>query len=481
MTGLFESIYILAAFLAGVAAVGALIFLTLASRGLSTKAFPIILFLIALGGTASVLLSGRNLSLVGTGLSITLETGSLGRWVNRAFIMMIGGLCLGVVINFFVCRMRLPTQGRTLFYGFLTFYITQSFLPSIFGTKPAFEHNQLYPLLVMVAAYLSERPTPVQFQSFSKWIFFALMVISLAAAVAMPSVTVQQHYQGWVPGLNFRLWGVASHANLLGPSALTLLLLEYLQPTRNRPLQALVVISAITVLVLSQSKTTWMAGLLCLVVLAIYRKLPEWSLLLRGGIRKAPLFVILQMIVPLLGAAAILVAALTIDMGRLAGHIMVSDIGANLETASGRSLIWATALSEWNHNWLFGYGPLIWNDEYRLQHGMFSYAFHAHNQVLQSVSMGGGVALIGMIVYVWLLVSYALRASHATKGTSVAMMLVVLIRCFSEVPLPQHAMFSLDFLIHTMLFMILVLHASPVQPAKQPISPERMPYAKATP
>jgi multisubunit Na+/H+ antiporter MnhE subunit len=90
---------------------------------------------------------------------------------------------------------------------------------------------------------------------------------------------------------------------------------------------------------------------------------------------------------------------------------------------------------------------------------MFTYAFHAHNQVLQTVSMGGGLALIGLLVYVWLLVRYSIRAASSTKGVSVALLLILLLRSLTEVPLPQHAHFSLDFLMHIVFFMILVLNA----------------------
>lgn len=452
------SIYIAIALFLAIGVITAIVTSVAIGRHRGKLLLPMILTLLLAGGAVGVLLSGRDLAYARLAVVISIfETGWAERWVSRGFIAMIIALCIGVIVGKFVAREPFPIEGRSLFFGFLLYYITLSFLPSIFGTEPAFLHNQIYPLLVMTAVFLCERPTPEQFYSFAKWLLFAFMVASLLVAVAMPDMAFQQDYHGWIPGFDYRLWGLASHANLLATPALTLLLLEYLQPTRNRWYQTLLVLCALSALVLSQSKTTWVAGLLVLGFLVAYRKVPELGRALRGK-GEIPLSSVLYLGSLLLGLLVLATALVFVDTDRLIDSIMASDIGEGLETASGRDLIWTTALEEWGNNWLFGYGPLIWGDLYRFQHGMFTYAFHAHNQVLQVVSMGGGIALFGLLVYVWLLLRYAVRAAAATKGVSVAMLLIVLVRSLSEVPLPQHAVFSTDFLLHAVLFMVLVLN-----------------------
>lgn len=453
------SVYIAIALLLAIGVITAIVSSVAIGRHWGKLLLPMILTLLLAGGAVGVLLSGRDLAYAGLAVVISIfEGGWIERWVNRGFVAMIVALCIGVIVGKFVNRQRFPIQGRSLFLGFLLFYVTLSFLPSVFGTEPAFLHNQIYPLLVMTAVFLCERPTPEQFYSFAKWLLFAFMAASLLAAVAMPDMAFQQDYHGWIPGFTYRLWGLASHANLLATPALTLLLLEYLQPTRSRLLQALILLCALSALVFSQSKTTWVAGLLVWGYLVAYRKVPELGEAMRGK-GEIPLSSVLYLGGLLLALLALATSLVFVDTDRLIGGIMASDIGEGLETASGRDLIWETAFQEWEKNWLFGYGPLIWGDLYRFQHGMFTYAFHAHNQVLQVVSMGGGVALFGLLVYVWLLLRYAIRAAAATKGVSVAMLLIVLMRSLTEVPLPQHAVFSTDFLLHIVLFMVLVLNA----------------------
>ena len=453
------SIYIAVALLLAIGVITAIVISVAVSRRWSRLLLPMIITLLLAGGAAGVLVSGRDLSHAGLSIVISIfESRGGAVWVNRSFIGLIVALCLGALVGKLISREHFPIQGRSLFFGFLLYYITLSFLPSVFGTEPAFLHNELYPLLVMIGVFLSERPTPEQFHTFSKWLLFSFVAASLLAAVGLPDLAIQPDYHGWIPGFDYRLWGLASHANLLATPALTLLLLEYLQPTRNRLLQILLILCALSTLVLSQSKTTWVAALFAMSYLVAYRKVPELGRALRGN-GPIPLSSVFYLGSILLALLALATALVVVDTDRLIDGIMASEIGEGLETASGRDLIWATALQEWGNNWLFGYGPLVWGDLYRFQHGMFSYAFHAHNQVLQTVSMGGGFALFGLLVYVWLLLRYAIRAAAATKGVSVAMLLIVLLRSVSEVPLPQHAVFSTDVLLHILLFMILVLNA----------------------
>lgn len=470
------AVYLSIALLLAIGVITAIVTSVAVVRHWSRLLLPMIISLLMIGGAVGVVLAGRDLNYSGLATVIAmLEPAGTGRWINRGFVALIVALCIGVIVGMFVNRQPFPVQGRTLFVGFLLYYVTMSLVPSVFGTQPAFLHNQIYPLLIMAAVFLSARPTPVNFAVFAKWLFFAFILGGLLAALAKPDLVLQQNYHGWIPGFDSRFWGLASHANLIGPAALTLLLLEYLQPTRNWLLRSVLILSGVLVLVLAQSKTTWMAGLLAMGFLISYRKIPELVEALRTG-GQIPLSTVFYLGGLLFGLLGLVTALLVVDPDRLIGSIMASDVGSALETASGRDLIWSTALEEWKNNWFFGYGPLVWGDLYRFQHGMFTYAFHAHNQFLQTVSMGGGFALMGLLVYVWLLITYSVRAASSTKGVSVAILLILLLRSLTEVPLPQHAHFSLDFLMHIVFFMILVLHDRKTghpQVAVETVGPDR--------
>ena len=461
MFAFFVSLYLILALLLAVGLIVALVSSVAFKRRFEQNSAWLLIALLMIGGAMGVIFSGRDLSMVGSALAmLDIEDFGRARWVNRGFILLVLALSFAILIDAMLSRTKLPRPGRTLFLAFLAFYLTQSFLPSAFGTKPAFLHNQLYPLIVVTALYLAPRPDPERFQALSKWLLFALLLGSLVVTAIKPGFALQSHYHGWLPGLDVRLWGLASHANLIGPPALTLLLLEYLRPSRNLLLRAAVWLTALTVLILAQSKTTWAVALLCLGFLMFYRHLPNWSRGLHGGIGQASAAGMLQLLAILFGVAVLLVGLVAIDPGWVLDKIMASEVGTGLETASGRAQIWDTALDEWRRNWLFGYGPLIWGDYYRFQHGMFTYAFHAHNQVLQTVSMGGAGALAGLLIYLITLLRYATRSARATKGVTMAMLLILLVRGLTEVPLPQHSMFSTDFLLHCILFVLLLSQGS---------------------
>ena len=84
-----------------------------------------------------------------------------------------------------------------------------------------------------------------------------------------------------------------------------------------------------------------------------------------------------------------------------------------MTTLTGRTEIWAVALQTWKANPLFGYGAAMWDDEFRRAVGM-DFAYNAHNQFLQSLSVAGGLGLAGLLVYTLVLFRYAFAANTAT-------------------------------------------------------------------
>jgi O-antigen ligase len=165
--------------------------------------------------------------------------------------------------------------------------------------------------------------------------------------------------------------------------------------------------------------------------------------------------------VPLMGkatvllvcACAALLAAIFVDPGPIVDRFLESRAGDQLLTLTGRNVLWAIAIEEWSRNPLFGYGPSMWDPEYRRSIGLF-FAFSAHNQFMQSLGAAGAMGLIGLLIYLCALAIYALRATNASRGLSLALLVVVLLRCLSEAPLSTNTLFNGDLLTHLLLFSV---------------------------
>jgi O-antigen ligase len=82
------------------------------------------------------------------------------------------------------------------------------------------------------------------------------------------------------------------------------------------------------------------------------------------------------------------------------------------------------------------------------------HAVSAHNQFLQTLSVAGTMGLIGLVVYLGVLVRYAIRAARPSRGLSVAFLILVLLRCVTETPLQLESFLSGAFVTHLLLFHI---------------------------
>jgi O-antigen ligase len=237
-----------------------------------------------------------------------------------------------------------------------------------------------------------------------------------------------------------------------------------MQPYRRWWLRCPVILVTLTVFIVAQSKTVWVAGVLLVPVLVWYRIAKP-----RGGVDIRFVLVLIML------ASAVLLAMLVLDPVRIWDKIAMSREGADLTTLTGRGQIWVVAINEWLHNPLFGYGPEIWGPVHRQRIGM-QFAFSAHNQFLQSLSAAGVFGLVGLLTYLWILGRSALRVATATRGVSTALFLAILFRCMTETPLTLGTFFNGDFLTHLLLFMICMqgaLHSS----AKKTIPSRRLAFA----
>lgn len=435
-------------------------FLSLESR-FARWTLPAVPLALCLGMAASSLLSGRNLKFASTDIrSIASLEGAGGGSIMRALTAIVLALCFAKIVSM-PMRSRLsraePVGGQALFVTLLLFFLSTHVLSAVFGAQPAFVHNSYYPILVFAAFFMARTEGTERSIDALKQGLLLVMLGSLVVAVAMPSLAVQTDYPGWIPGFKIRLWGLGSNANSIGPLALLLALLLFYRPYGQRWVNVIAILSLLAVFVLSQSKTVWAAGFVCLLILMLYGRGRDE----RGHVR--PVFVLGMLLL----ALAVILGVALVDLERIANKIAATKMGGELSTLTGRSTIWVEAWRTWMANLWFGYGPEVWGPLHRARIGL-PFAFHAHNQLMQSLSGAGLFGGTTMLAYLVCMLAASLRAAAQTRGVSIALAIVMLARVMTEAPLELDGLFIGETLIHLAWFMVVLVPYARPAPAAQP-------------
>lgn len=441
------------------ALVGLGVFLKVES-GIKRWTAALLLPLMVLGIALSSGLSGRDLKYAGVNVELAVfgaAQGSVG--ILRLLTAVLMGLCAAAIVSRgFRREAAVHLGGQVLFYAFILYYVANNIVNSLFGTLPFFSHHTVYVLFVFAAVYLSRADPFERFVRLAKWSLFGLMLGSLVAAVALPSLAVQPDYKGWIPGLHSRLWGLGSNPNSIGPLAFVLILLELLQPASRRVWRFAVWVSALAVLVFAQSKTAWAAAIALMPLLAWHRVGRQPG----GGIKMGFALVLV------FGLLVLTLGVIAAGPERIADRIAGGQIGSDVSTLTGRLNIWAAAVRAWQENPLFGFGPLAWGPYHRALIGLPN-AFSAHNQFFQALSTAGSLGLLTMLVYLGTLAVLAWRASAQTQGVSLALFLFIFVRCITEAPLSAGTLFNGEIVTQLVLFRLLLEYLSQQEPQAAPV------------
>jgi hypothetical protein len=418
---------------------------------------PALYFLILVNNLFAPLLSGRDI-LSPDGLA---RPSAAGKWFTRMIIVSTLTICAARLVAAAFSHENRGTRGGVLFAAFWVYFLTAIVLTSALGTHPEFKHDQYYVPFLFAAVYASRTQDPEMALRFAKVGLFVFLLASCLVSLVAPELTIEPNYHSWIPGVTWRFWGLEIHANSMGPLALVYLLVALHQPFESRWLQRLGLVLGVAVLVLAQTKTTWIAAMITVPLL----------LVLRNGAWGAAALSLLSLS-GLIGIALLVLPALGVSLEALSE----TQQGYEASRFTGRDVIWSLALQEWMRNPLFGYGISMWDDAYRLQIGM-DHAVSAHNQFLQTLSVAGGIGLIGLVVYLGTLVRYAIRAARPSQGLSIALLILVLLRCVTETPLQLESFLSGAFVTHLLLFHLAVACGQPA-PSPAP-APRLVPAASA--
>ena len=422
--------------------------------------FYAMIFMVAL----ATLLSSRDLSIV----SFSLEEGAatprnpIIRWSQPLVSLLMLTVAGERIISFWFRREKTAFPSPGLLAAFGLFWLCTVAAPAFLGAHSFISHDYAYPLIIGIAAIMAtgiERD--LAFQAARN----ALMVFMLAGLLLIPfqpGLVMESSYtQGLLPGVP-RLAGLAAHAVSLSVLALLGLICLMASPYRQTWLNRLAWAVGLIVLFLAQSKTAWISFVLCWICFVAVRDGGNfWR---RAGNAARPEVGIASILGLMLAVVAIGMVLIFGDLGTRMDAFFNSSEGAQLASFTGRDKIWAIAYDEWQRNPVFGYGPLIWETEFRISIGMPN-ATHAHNQFMDTLSRSGTVGAVALVVYGVVLMCLSVRYAKQSKGITLALFILLGMRSISEVPLSLFG-YGPEFITHLLLLIALAVAANEVRSRK---------------
>lgn len=399
------------------------------------------------------LLSGRDVT--STNLTLVEPPPSARHPVLNVVQPLVSLLLLTVAGERLISRWLQRSQagyGPTLLMlSFVVFWLGTVAAPALLGAHPEMSHNYAYSLIIGMAATLAtgaERDQAFQAARNALLLFMAASLLLIAVA---PTLVLDTAYrQGLLPGVP-RLTGLAAHAVSLGILGQLGLLCLLAYPYRRVWLNRLGWLIGLTVLFLAQSKTTWVSLILCtLCILGVRRGPVVWRQMGDPVRPEAGMLTIVGFMLAVLGLSLVLMFG---DLGARLDMFLRSSEGAQLASLTGRDQIWAIAWQEWRQNPVFGYGPQIWEADFRISIGMPN-ATHAHNQFMDTLSRSGTVGAVALVGYALVLLVLSLRHARASRGMSLALFVALALRSLSEVPLSLFG-YGAELLTHLLLLMTL--------------------------
>lgn len=423
--------------------------------------FPgtLVVSLIGLGLVLIPILSDRNIIVFSetSGAQLAGTRTMADVWITRIMTIGLVVVAFGEIWRNFNNK-ALSGGQKTLWLAYVGFILMTGLVPAILGTRPTFMHSMIYAPLILTALYFMKGYSPDQFLKHVRIVVGVILVLSLVAAVIRPSLAIERPYSGFLPGIDFRLWGVAAHPNALGPISVLYLVLLIRERALGYKLILYVSLGLLT-LILAQSKTAWISALVIFGFLFARYYLSELGAAFSGRLKNTNVTTVaLGLVSVILFSVVFLFAYVFFDPASWMYHLLSGKEMESLSTLTGRTHIWQLTLAEWEKSPIFGYGPGLWDVQYRMEKGLL-YAGQAHNQFVQTLGESGTFGFLGLLIYIVVLLKMALRYSSATQGVSLALFLVLMVRTVSETPFRNYYVLDAVFLMHITLFGYLILLA----------------------
>ena len=446
----------LAAFVLALLSTMAIVIVAGAGFRWPARMFSYLMLFITSTSIATTILSGRVLAFMDENLVVSSEADVGSTLSTKLLLMAVIGcsvaLCAAWPFNFknykasfdrFNSRMLKAPDDITI--AFVVFYVAYSIFPILFGQRYYFHINLIYPLFTYIALFLWVRLSSTDPVIVGKQCLGLIIFSSLIAAIVAPQLVFQPGYIGLIPGFDSRFWGMTSHANALGAVASMFLVLELAEPSARAWLRTSILSAAGLTLVLTQSKSSIAAAFVGFLIIFCWRLLNRSNKAIADSTRGSlvPITLLGGSIISILVGGTFLMFFDTHILDGLQGHLDARAVG-HLSTATGRTLIWDAAINGGLQNPLFGQGGGFWGPENRLRLGLAT-AATAHNLFLQIFSRSGFVGLAALLVFLYFLIRYSVRAAKPTRGGSIALLAVFLMRSAFEANIQLNTLLSAEF------------------------------------
>jgi len=409
-----------------------------------------------------VLLSGRDLSQVYMELAgLTQSTRSwIMPWLQRLVSVVLLIISVERIANHFA--QERPVPSAPLMWAFVAYWVCTVASPSLLGAHREISHEYVYPLIIGCAALLVTTQEIGKIVDTTRDALFVLMLLSVILVPFWPSLVLDESYtQGLLPGVP-RLGGLAPHPVAMGLFAQLGLLLLTARPFNKRWLTVCAWILGLGVLFFAQSKTAWIAFVLCSATMLVVRQGGNaWRRL--GDPREGAFGIVLCLGVMAAGVAVLALFLFT-DMGGRVSDYLDTEQGNQLMTLTGRDQIWAVAWDEFHSNPWFGYGPGLFDDDFRMAVNLPN-ATNAHNQFMDTLARSGVIGAAALVAYAVVLMVLSFKYAKRTAGLSAALFVALALRAVSEVPMMLFG-YGTELFGHLLLLVTLSAAASMKVPLK---------------
>lgn len=406
---------------------------------------------ILLKQAVGVAFSNRIVSL-DTALAAVESSNPAISWFNR----MLSLIMVIVAIERIIHSLNQPAKkfnaaATWLIIIFIIFWLTNALSPAFFGSHTNITHEYLYPLIFGIAALLVSFPGSRRVLDVFRDGTFIFLIVGLILIPIKPGMVMDTSYtQGFIPGLP-RLAGLAPHANSLAILTQVFLLCLWVRPFQVVWINRSALTVGVIVIFLAQSKTVWLSFTVSALCILVARQGPKlWRNFGHTRQKEVSISIIMVFITCILGVG---IAFLFGDLSGKIDHFFSSTEGAQLTSLTGRDKVWAIAFEEWHRNPIFGYGPTLFDAEFKQLIGMAN-ATHAHNQFVDTLARSGLVGATGLVIYSLVLLVLCLRYCNTSGGLTLALFIALAFRSISEVPLTITSL-NFEFMGHVLLLIVL--------------------------
>jgi O-antigen ligase len=351
-------------------------------------------------------------------------------------------------------------DAPTLLIMALWLYFLTNIVSSVFlGTRASFSHSYLYSVLVGSGALLLSQHESNTVVCTARNAFFILIVLSAVMLVFRPELVISTNYiGGLIPGFNLRYYGLSNHPNAFAPLIVVFIMCLWSRPFSAYWVNRLGWIIGCVSLVLTQSKTCWIAMATCVICTGYFRYGDFFRQRIFHFRHSQFLAALLFLVMLFTGVLGFII--MFADPGEVIYSFFATNEGATLLSLTGRDQIWEAAIREWKNNPLFGYGLTIWDNDYLVYNGLPTTAVSAHSQFYQSLSSAGIIGVVGLVIYAITLFQYALKTAKSSLGLSISLFIVIFAESFSETPL-MIVNLGQETLPHLLLLMVIASHLVP--------------------